>query len=184
MKTLIIQTSPYHTASTFLINAIYGLIPEISNQKIIGIWNEKFNDYFNGNIICVKCHHTNIDELINLYNNNYKLIFICSERKEKNYLIDDKYKNENNYNNIITFDFQDLNETTENSLPEIVNNIYNKVTLLFNKLKINIQLNKDNCIDRINLMNKRYEEIKNKPFSYIDDFYEIHGSHRNRTNIS
>ena len=45
MKTLIIQTSPYHTASTFLVNAIYGLIPELSNKKIIGIWNNNFETF-------------------------------------------------------------------------------------------------------------------------------------------
>jgi len=38
MKLLIIQTSPKHTASTLLVNAIYGLIPELYNKKIIGIW--------------------------------------------------------------------------------------------------------------------------------------------------
>ncbi len=29
-------------------------------------------------------------------------------------------------------------------------------------------------------MNKRIEEIKEKPFSYVDNFYKVHGSHRNR----
>jgi hypothetical protein len=29
-------------------------------------------------------------------------------------------------------------------------------------------------------MNKKYEEIKNKPFNYSDGFFQIHGSHRNR----
>jgi hypothetical protein len=43
-----------------------------------------------------------------------------------------------------------------------------------------IVLDKSTCIQRINAMNVRYEEIKHKPFTYIDDFYEIHGSHRNR----
>lgn len=33
MKTLIIQTSPQHTASTFLVNAIYGMIPELFDKK-------------------------------------------------------------------------------------------------------------------------------------------------------
>ena len=36
------------------------------------------------------------------------------------------------------------------------------------------------CIKRIELMNKRYDEIKDNNFSYIDDFFEIHGNHRNR----
>ena len=37
MKLLIIQTSPFHTASTFLVNAIYGLIPELIDKKIAKI---------------------------------------------------------------------------------------------------------------------------------------------------
>jgi len=115
MKTLIIQTSPYHTASTFLINALYGLITELSNKKIIGIWDKNFEDFFD-DIICVKCHNINIDELINIYRDNYNLLFICSERKDRNYLMDEKYRY---YNNTIIFDFQDLNETHENSIPKI-----------------------------------------------------------------
>lgn len=180
MKTLIIQTSPFHTASTFLINALYGLIPELSNKKIIGIWNENYEDYFD-NIICIKCHNTNIDELLNIYGDNYYLLFICSERKERNYLIDEKYRY---YDNTIIFDFNDLNETQENSIPQIIDNIFNHVNQQLNKLDIKIKLDKEKSINRIRLMNEKYEEIKNKPFSYIDDFFEIHGSHRNRNNIS
>jgi hypothetical protein len=54
MKTLIIQTSPYHTASTFLVNAIYGLIPELVNTKIIGIWDEDIESYFDNIIYLTK----------------------------------------------------------------------------------------------------------------------------------
>lgn len=174
-KTLIIQTSPCHTASTFLVNSIYGLIPELFNKKIIGIWDDNFETYFE-NIIVVKCHNIDIDELIEKYNKQYKLLFICSERQEMNYIINEKYKK---YNNVIMFDFNELNETKDNSLTQIVDNIYYKVNNLFNK---SIELDKTKCIERIQLMNARYEEIKNKPFTYIDDFFEIHGSHRNRTN--
>jgi len=174
MKLLIIQSSPTHTASTLLINAIYGLIPELFNKKIIGIWDKNFETYFE-NIIAIKSHDINIDELINKYNEEYKVVFICSERKEKVYLIDEKYKT---YDNVVIFDFNELNETTTNTLIEIVDNIYNKVT----KILPDIELDTKKCIERIQLMNNRYEEIKEKPFSYIDNFFHIHGSHRNRKN--
>lgn len=36
MTILIIQTSPTHTASTLLVNALYGLIPELNDKKIMG----------------------------------------------------------------------------------------------------------------------------------------------------
>jgi hypothetical protein len=55
MKTMIIQTSPTHTASTFLVNAIYGLITELFDKKII--FDElnkdtKISNYNFDNIIC------------------------------------------------------------------------------------------------------------------------------------
>ena len=172
MQLLIIQTSPYHTASTLLVNAIYGIIPELFDKKIIGHWVANFQNRFE-NIIAVKHHDTNIDSLIDKYNKNYKVVFICSERKEKNYFIDEKYKT---YDNVVVFDFDELNETHSNTITQIVDNIYNKVKIILP----DIELDKTKCIERIQLMNSRYEEIKHKPFSYIDNFFEIHGSHRNR----
>lgn len=174
MKLLIIQTSPYRTGSTFLVNALYGLISECSNKKIIGIWCKDFEKFFK-NIIIVKNHNTNIDKLIKKYN-NYKVVFICSERQEINALIDPKYKT---YDNTVVFSFEELNETKNNSIEEIIDNIYIKVKKV---LPEDIQLDKTKCIERINNMNKRYEEIKHKSFKYIDPFFEIHGSHRNRSN--
>jgi hypothetical protein len=176
MKLLIYQTSPAHTASTFLVNALYGLIPELFNKKIRGVWESNIDNYFN-DIIVVKSHDINIDDLIKKYNNKYKLVFVCSERKEKNYLIDEKYKQ---YDNVVTFEFNELYETPNNSLIQIVDNIYKKLKIVLP----DIEMNKQTCIERIQLMNIRYEEIKHKPFTYIDNFFEIHGSHRNRTNVN
>ena len=171
MKLLIIQTSPPHTASTLLVNSIYGLIPELFDKKII-LHHYIFKKYFK-DIIVVKDHEINIDLLINKYNKEYKLVFICSERKEKNYLIDEKYKK---YDNVIVFDFNELNETSDYTLIEIIDNIYNKVKNLLS----GIELDKIKCIERIKLMNARYEEIKDKDFTYVDYYFQIHGSHRNR----
>ena len=174
MKTLIIQTSPFHTASTFLVNALYGIIPELFDKKIIGEWVKNWETYFK-DIIVIKCHNINIDNLIKKYSNKYRLFFICSERQDLNYIIDKKYKE---YHNVIVFNFCELNETNENSITQIVDNIYFKMTNLIKDL----ELDKEKCIKRIELMNNRYKEIKDKPFSYIDGFFELHGSHRNRKN--
>ena len=171
MKKLIIQTSPYHTASTFLINALYGLIPELTDKKIIRIKDNEWEEYFD-EIMVVKCHNINIDELIEKYKNNYELYFICSERIEKGYIIDEKYKS---YNNVIIFQFEELNESSTNNLYNIISNIYYKINTI-----LNIKLNIESGIGRIIKMNNRYEEIKHNSFNYIDDFFEIHGSHRNR----
>lgn len=171
MKTLILQTSPMHTASTLLVNALYGLIPELFNKKIIGVWDDHVETYFE-NILVIKNHNVNIDELMEKYK-QYHVVFVCSERKEKNYLIDEKYKT---YENVVVFDFDELNETSTTTLDQIVDCIYNRVK----KVLPDIKLDPVKCMKRIKLMNCRYEEIKNKPFDYIDDFFEIHGSHRNR----
>uniref|UniRef100_A0A6C0ERS8 Sulfotransferase domain-containing protein n=1 Tax=viral metagenome TaxID=1070528 RepID=A0A6C0ERS8_9ZZZZ len=180
MKTLIIQTSPLNTASTFLINAIYGIIPELFDKRIIGGWEEDLYNIFDNNfenIIVFKSHHLNIDELIDIYKDSYNLFFVCSERKDKNYIIDEKYKK---YKNVIVFEFNELNETENNTLLQIVDNIYYKIKNLIPYL----ELDKQKCITRIELMNQKYNEIKSLPFSYVDDFFQLHGSHRNRDNLN
>jgi hypothetical protein len=174
-KILIIQTSPPHTGSTFLINALYGIIEEINNKSICGEWSDNYKNYF-GNIIVLKCHNTNIDELIQKYSNEYYLYFVCSERPLLNKHINPKYKL---YKNVISFFYKDLLETEQNTLDVIIDNIYNNVKNLLYKHP-HIKLNKNNGIQRIINMNKRYIEIKDLPFSYIDPFFELHGSHRNR----
>jgi hypothetical protein len=188
MKTIIFQTSPKDTASTFLTNAIYGLIPELSNKKIITIKTQNiiktqnFEDYFD-QLIVVKCHKE-IDELIEKYKTEYELYFICSERKEINCFIDEKYRD---YKNVVIFDFKELNETETNTIPIIIENISNKLnqTIIQDiNIELNIELNVKKGIERIHSMNQRYEEIKHLPFTYIDDFYQIHGSHRNRSSKS
>lgn len=170
MKTLIIQTSPYRTASTFLVNALYGLIPALQNAKIIGYWEDNFEQYF-GDVIVLKHHNVHIDELMLKYN-KYKLYFVCSERKEHGIAIDPKFKF---YDNVCVFDFDELNETPNNQLSHIIQNIHNKFSSM---TKMTVDLS--GGIRRINAMNARYKEIRHYPFEYIDEFFEIHGSHRSR----
>ena len=172
MKTLIIQTSHFHTASTFLINALYGLIPELRNTRIVGYWDKNICEQFFDDIIILKWHSTDIDQLILECQNEYNLYFICSERKQLDLTFNDKYKL---YTNVVVFDFDELNESSTNTLPNIIQHVHNKINNM-----LNIKLNVEGGISRIMDMNKRYEEIKHLPFNYIDDFYEIHGSHRNR----
>jgi len=184
MKTLIIQTSPYHTASTLLVNALYGLIPELSNKKIIGDWMNNYGDWIKNydkileenfnDIIVIKSHHRNIDELTAKYKDKYKLFFICSQRIKMNLLIDKKY---NFYNNVIIFNYIELNETKNYCVSKIIQNIYDRINN-----KLNIELNIESGINRVIQMNNRYKEIKNYPFKYVDPFFQIHGSHRNRSN--
>ena len=104
---------------------------------------------------------------------NYNLYFICSERGQK--IINKKYLS---YNNVLVLKYSELLETDNYSIKDIVENIYNKlITFLSN----NINLNKDMAIERINNMNNEYKIIKDKPFTYVNKFYHLHGSHRNRS---
>ena len=172
MKILIIQTSLKHTASTFLVNALYGIIPDLSDKPISKEWNTPKNNDFQENVTVLKSHDTNIDQLMETYGNKYRVFFVCSERPKLNKTLDDKYKY---YPNVIMFDFDELNETNENTLEHIVDHIHDKLSRV-----IGIYYNKSTCLKRLTQMNAKYLEIKHYPFSYTDSFFELHGSHRDR----
>jgi hypothetical protein len=182
MRTLIFQVSPARidsvgTGSTVLTNALYGLIVSLKDKPVI--FKELHPDdpiinldEITGDIIVIKTHNINIDELIYKYGEKCKLFFICSQRVEKKLLIDKKYET---YNNVIVFNFKELNETETYSIRDIMINIHDRI-----KNNLNIELNIENGVNRIVSMNNFYEKIKTRSFGYHDDFYHIHGSHRTR----
>ena len=173
--TIIIQASPYHTASTLLVNAIYGLVPFFKRHRIVCADEIDALKYTRNNLLIVKTHYLNFNRQVEQTTKlNMTPIFICSERPDKNYLIPEEYRN---WENVIIFDYNELNETPENSIESIVDNIIKKIDKFFPFV-----LDREGCITRIREMNARYNEIKDQPFEYIDPFYEIHGSHRNRAN--
>ena len=170
---VIIQTSPTRTGSTFLVNLLYGFL--IPNERIrfysdINASLQLFNNFVN----IYKCHILEIDAIINKFSHIYELYFICSERD--NNVINNKYRN---LPNIIIFDYSEINETEFVKLKDIIDNAYDKLKKMLPN-KISNKLNKNTALNRIIKMNKLYEEIKDKPFTYIDPFFELHGSHRNR----
>jgi hypothetical protein len=113
-----------------------------------------------------KSHIIDLDIIKEKYSDKYDLYFIVSERDDLT--IDSKYKD---WKNVITFNYKELLETETNTLEYIVNNIYEKL-LLF--LPSEITISKESGYTRIKNMNSLYESIKYKPFSYVDDFYELH----------
>lgn len=168
-KIKIIQASPPHTASTVLVNYLHGyLTPEEPIH-----WEDD-------SYLIMKTHNVNIDKLIKKYS-DYKCYFVVSERndsKEKA-MINQKYKK---YDNVLIINYDEIKDTTNN---DMLNNITNNLFAKFQKfIPINTSANKEeikkNMSERIKNMNKKYEEIKNKPFSYHDKFYHIHGHHKNR----
>lgn len=165
----IIQTSYPRTGSTVLVNIIYGLI--CPDQPII------CSDKYIKDVSIQKSHNVDFDWWIKTFSGQFDLYFVVSERNTKHPQRYHKYKN------ILFINYDDLLETNNNPLPKIVDNVYNKLRgLLPNKIFPNLDddLIKQNAIKRIENMNKLYESIKEKPFTYYDLFYHIHGHHRNR----
>jgi len=171
MKTLIIQTSPIHTASTVLVNALYGMIPEISHMNAIGVWDcsdeyhcdeDTFEDYIALNtpndfeeIVVLKSHNTYLDYYMIKYSYHYDIYFVSSERKAKDvagYMFPEEYRN---YENLILFDYEEINETEDYSIEDIVNCMYDKLSQTIP----NINFSKSGGVDRIRGMNKSYQEI-------------------------
>jgi hypothetical protein len=168
-KIKIIQASPPHTASTVLVNYLHGYLTP--DEPI------HFND---DKYLIMKTHNVNIDKLMKK-NSDYVCYFVVSERndsKEKS-MINQKYKD---YDNVLIINYNEIKDTTNDKLlNNITDNLFNKFKqfLPINTFNIEEQIKK-NMNDRIKNMNKRYEEIKNKPFSYHDNFYHIHGHHKKR----
>jgi FkbM family methyltransferase len=175
-KTIIIQSSPPHTGSTVLVNILYGLLHY--NKPVTYINFDKRSGYAiinnllkNDNVCIIKTHICNIDRL-KAHLKNYRLFFICSERG--NNVINSKF---DTYNNVLKIKYNELLETPTYTVDNIVSVIQNK---LLTFLPNDFILNKELAVDRINNMNTQYELIKDKPFNYVDKFYHLHGSHRNR----
>ena len=79
--------------------------------------------------------------------------------------------------NVLLFDYNEILETDSYTTDQIIENTYNKL-LAF--LPESVLLDKETCITRIENMNETYKEIENKDFSHVDDFFQLHGKHRNR----
>ena len=177
---IIFQSSPPRTASTVLINALYGIIPAIQKTRIVGQWNMRRNRPLFKNVQVLKSHDVDLDRLTEAFGKDHRIYFVCSERKELGIHIDKKYKYRKN---VCCFDFDELNESESNPLNTIAQTICDRVEAMMQTANDQClgELSVEGGVERLTAMNKRYEEIKQLPFTHIDEFYEIHGSHRDRT---
>lgn len=167
----IIQLSPRCTGSTVLVNMLYGYLqPE---KPVVFGFVHDLQKIKRNHIL--KTHDLNIDQWMRLYGKIYQLYFVCSNRGILH--IDPKY---HSYLNVLIFDYPELLETKENTLEMIIENGYQKLST-FLPVNLSEHLNQETALTRIQNMNERYKEIKNKQFKgFIDDFYQLHGHHRNR----
>jgi hypothetical protein len=162
----------------------------LPHDKPVSYFNEnditnknKINElFYEKNINVIKMHCSSImtiDKIIKEYNDIYDIYFFCSERKKEKLFIDTIYKNKDIYKNVFIFSYEELNEK-ENEINSVILLIYNVINENIKKIDLNL----DNAFNRIKNMDLRYEQIKHLPFSYVDEFYHIHGSHKNRTNTT
>jgi hypothetical protein len=113
-----------------------------------------------------------IDSYIKHHGDTHNLFFVCTERDDKK--INQKYKK---YGNVLVFDYNEILETDSYNMNQIIDNVYAKLREFFPN---SVTLDKETCIKRIEKMNEKYAEIENMDFSYVDNFFQLHGRHRNR----
>lgn len=171
----IIQCSHPGSGSTVLSNLLMAYFQPY--EKLAWMGKAHYDKNILHNNIVVKTHHKKLEEWNQIFDNKYELFFIISDRNDYDW---SEYKD---YKNILFIKYNEILETDSNTLSIISNNIFKKCEkllpnnfMIYNRSNISIQ----NGINRINNMNKRYSVIKDKPFEFVDEYYQIHGSHRNK----
>ena len=137
----IIQTSPNKTGSLFLFNLLYGFMMQKNNNFTKYNCSKISKDIIKNNLI-INSNDINIDSWINLFK-EYDLYFICSERD--NNIINKKFKK---YPNVLCINYNEFLETNSLKLNIIIDNLFNKIRKF---LPIQIKMNKNNGLSRINL---------------------------------
>ena len=179
----IIQSSPPRTGSTLLINIIYGMycpdlhVTYVSSYNKLALLNtpEKEKKFI------FKTHCTDLQRIMST-DNARKFLFICSSRPSLGIrkTIDQQYLS---YNNVLNIRYKDIAEKTQPDIDKVIHHVYYKIkNFIGDKITLpgTDSENIHKIHERIDGMNKRYEELKNKPFNVRCPFYHIHGSHKNR----
>lgn len=126
-------------------------------------WPPRTHDF-----MVLKTHEVNLDIITDQFS-DHNLFFVCSERRSIGHQFDAKYRD---WSNVAIFDYTDLT----GPLIDIVDNIYGRLE----PMMLSVPLSPWLGYERAEAMNARYAEIAHLPFSYVDSFYQIHGSHRGR----
>lgn len=167
----IIQVSPPHTGSTVLAN----LVVEFFEKNSPVFFTEDF--FIPEDRIVVKSHNVNLDLWVEKFPEE-SLYFIISVRDGDDYMqIEQKYQN---WPNVLIFNYNEILATNSLTTKCISENVHKKIT---NFIDFPGSSSKD-LQNRFDNMNECYEKIKNKPFSYIDKYYNLHGSHKGRKPLS
>lgn len=168
-KVKIFQCSPPHTGSTVLSNILQGFVDK---DKPLLFGNDRVQER-----TVIKSHDVDIDKWVLHFDRVYKIYFVCSDRFPNPHCphIDKKYRDTKTYPNVIIFDYEEIS-TNNQSIETVVNRVYKRL-----KDFLPIELDREGAIERITKMEVYYEEnMVGKPFELQEQFYRLHGSHKNR----
>lgn len=160
-KTLILLATHPRTGSTLVANAIQGLIEPKARIQVHSRFDpQRLNLLFKTReIVLVKTHQT----AVNVW------------RKKCEGFCDLK---------VVTIHRQgieDVKGADVELIYDLIEGLQSKTLALYLAHLLGVDKEKAQAAkDRIDAMNKRVEELKNEPFTVLDEFYHIHGSHRNR----
>lgn len=182
---IIVQVSPLtgRTGSTLLANILYGMYrPDDAVKYVHSMYREEdFDNNIKNTDVVVKTHCSDLQRIMDV-NQDRKLLFIYSSRPElgKSYTIPKQYKS---YGNVLNLQYKYIAEKKQPDSEKVIEHVFCKVKeFVGDKIKIpgtdREVLHK--IRERISGMNRRYEEMKDKPFSEWCPFYHVHGSHKNR----
>ncbi len=135
--------------------------------------NESFDTHLTEFIS--KTHKIDVDKWMKHKGHN-ELFFVMSERQNIGKKVDDKFRK---YKNVLIFPYTDLLETDIYGVENIVKTVYTKLSSFLPGETVS-EMKMDRAVKRIKDMNALYKTIKDKPFSYYNKYYHIHGSHRSQ----
>lgn len=156
------------TGSTLLSNIIAGLF---SPQKPIGFIDKNPNsisikDFTDSTFDVIKSHYVEPLAPEQGVNNVY---FVTSHR--------DGFSRINKYpEHWLVFNYQDflIDKDPNLAIHFVADKLKLKFGLVFSESHF------ASCRNRLLLMSQKVKELENKPFEVYDDFFHIHGGHRNR----
>jgi hypothetical protein len=178
---LITYTIP-HTASTLVANINTGFMEAREPILFAGGLSKSshgITKFINSERLTLK-GHSPVDVFLKRIKefSDSSLYFVFVNRPNRDQIQGD-------YSNVIVLDYNKLLYRSESlpdaqySLDEVLNyvlDIYTSKMKDFDRYSKNLHL----CKSRILKMDERYSEIKNLSFDYVDPFFHIHGSHKNK----
>ena len=158
----LLQSSPMRTGSTVLANALEGSYAQ----------NEKINYSYGPSSRCsetsttvIKTHDNDLQAWKDL-NPGVNIITVGTARENK------ATKNAD-----VIFNYEELSNPGLNSTKDVCELVAGRLDPI-----MGTPADVEQCIARLDAMNKRGDEIKDQPFKFYDETYHIHGTHRrNRT---